>query len=155
MAVSKATYPLAYLILAGIAAFLIRSPNGETSIFAMFISLGAYLVAIFNKKVVLAFENFWDFVMTLVWIIIPLVLLGLLGLWVSSLFSKDKEVLKVEGESNGEKVCPKCNRGYDGSWEICLNCSEKLIENPKKIIEVQGEVEKEKVQDEDEQQPIY
>jgi len=154
-AASKATYPLVYLILAGIGAFLIRAPNGETSIFAMLSSIGAYVVAIVNKKVVHIFENFWDFIMALTWIIIPLVLLWLVVLWINSLFSKGKEIRKIVGESIEDKVCPRCNRGYDGSWEICLNCSERLIENPKNIIEAESKVEKKKRQDEDGQQPVY
>jgi hypothetical protein len=27
-------------------------------------------------------------------------------------------------------ICPKCNRGYDKSWQVCLCCNAKLIENP-------------------------
>ena len=27
-------------------------------------------------------------------------------------------------------VCPKCGKGYDDSWKVCLGCSAELVKNP-------------------------
>ncbi len=31
-----------------------------------------------------------------------------------------------------EKTCPKCKKGYDRSWGVCLTCQVQLIDNAKK-----------------------
>ena len=31
-------------------------------------------------------------------------------------------------EKNGMKICPKCEKIYDNSWGVCINCDAKLIE---------------------------
>lgn len=36
------------------------------------------------------------------------------------------------------KICPKCEKGYDATWDVCLNCDvclvDALVELPPKIV---------------------
>ena len=46
----EATYPIIYFLLAGIGAFVISAPSGESSVPGMLISLGTYLTTVLIQR---------------------------------------------------------------------------------------------------------
>lgn len=127
----KATYPIVYLIIAGISAFFMVAPSGESSIVASLISLGMYLTTIFVKKVAVAFEQIYDvFSQILLGLILILLTIGVVAT-LAGFFKKKEEVKKVEKpDITKPLLCSKCNHTYDNTWKVCLYCRAPLTDNP-------------------------
>lgn len=41
----------------------------------------------------------------------------------------------IQAPTNQPLLCPKCGRGYDNSWKVCLYCRTELVKNPDYSIE--------------------
>ena len=44
---------------------------------------------------------------------------------------KENHAEHAASDLQSEKICPKCKKGYDRSWGICLNCQVQLVANNK------------------------
>ena len=95
---SEASYAPVYFIIAGIAAFFISAPNGETNFIAMLISLGGYLATIFLPKYRYLSGLTIDILMSFLWIALSLLFFG--GILYLLIGFMDDKISKLEWIKN-------------------------------------------------------
>jgi len=75
--VEEATYPIIYFLIAGLGAFTISAPSGETSLLGMFISLTTYIITVTIYEFTIFSEITIDFLFDLFFILaIGFILIG-------------------------------------------------------------------------------
>ena len=66
------------------------------------------------------------------WIIALAIGLPLIGIGLFFIFLGDKENVKRKGglklNPSNPLICNNCNRDYDRTWKVCLQCGKQLIE---------------------------
>jgi hypothetical protein len=55
--------------------------------------------------------------------------LVIVGAWrlIAFFVPAKEEVMSVRLDATGKKICPKCKKTYDDSWEKCLNDGQQLV----------------------------